>query len=71
MPSKVTSVYTFKVALAGRKSIWRRIAVRGNQTLDQPLFIEAFLLWLDNPRAASGLCLPAGRRSVGSREHSV
>ena len=27
-------VFVFKVALKGRKSIWRRIAVRGNQTLD-------------------------------------
>lgn len=27
-------VYVFKVALAGRKSIWRRIAVRASQTLD-------------------------------------
>lgn len=34
MASKMTLIYTFKVALAGRKSIWRRIAVRGNQTLD-------------------------------------
>jgi len=28
------AVYVFKVALAGAKSIWRRIAMRGNQTLD-------------------------------------
>lgn len=28
------SVFVFKVALADRKSVWRRIAVRGNQTLD-------------------------------------
>jgi hypothetical protein len=28
------SVFVFKVALAGRKSIWRRIALLGNQTLD-------------------------------------
>ncbi|MBN1508626.1 MAG: hypothetical protein JW955_17395 [Sedimentisphaerales bacterium] len=34
MASKAATVYTFKVALAGHKSIWRRIAVRGNQTLD-------------------------------------
>lgn len=27
-------VFVFKVALAGRKSIWRRIAMQGNQTLD-------------------------------------
>jgi hypothetical protein len=27
-------VFIFKVALAGRKSIWRKIAVKGNQTLD-------------------------------------
>ncbi len=27
-------VFIFKVALAERESIWRRIAVRGNQTLD-------------------------------------
>jgi hypothetical protein len=27
-------VTVFKVALAGRKSIWRQIAMRGNQTLD-------------------------------------
>ena len=27
-------IFVFKVALAGRKSIWRRIALRGNQTLD-------------------------------------
>jgi hypothetical protein len=28
------SVFILKVALAGRKSIWRRIALRGDQTLD-------------------------------------
>jgi hypothetical protein len=28
------SVYVFKVALAARKSIWRRVAMRGDQTLD-------------------------------------
>jgi hypothetical protein len=28
------SVFVFKVALSGRKSIWRRIALRANQTLD-------------------------------------
>ena len=27
-------VFIFKVALAGRKNIWRKIAVKGNQTLD-------------------------------------
>ena len=27
-------VFIFKVALAGRKSIWRRIALEGNHTLD-------------------------------------
>lgn len=27
-------VYVFKVALSGRKSIWRRIAMRASQTLD-------------------------------------
>jgi hypothetical protein len=27
-------IFVFKVALAGRKSIWRNIAVRGDQTLD-------------------------------------
>jgi hypothetical protein len=27
-------VFVFKVTLAGRKTIWRRIAMRGNQTLD-------------------------------------
>lgn len=27
-------VFIFKVALAGRKSIWRKIAVKGSQTLD-------------------------------------
>ncbi|HEY4761804.1 MAG TPA: plasmid pRiA4b ORF-3 family protein [Thermoguttaceae bacterium] len=27
-------IFIFKVALAGRKSIWRRIALKGNQTLD-------------------------------------
>jgi hypothetical protein len=27
-------IFIFKVALAGRKSIWRKIAVRGDQTLD-------------------------------------
>ncbi|MGD0516536.1 MAG: plasmid pRiA4b ORF-3 family protein [Thermoguttaceae bacterium] len=27
-------IFIFKVALAGRKSIWRKIAVKGNQTLD-------------------------------------
>ena len=29
-----TAVYTFKVALKGRKGIRRRIEIRGNQTLD-------------------------------------
>jgi len=28
------AVFVFKVALAGRKSIWRRIAARGSETLD-------------------------------------
>ena len=28
------SVHVFKVALAGKKSVWRRIALRSNQTLD-------------------------------------
>jgi hypothetical protein len=28
------TIYVFKVALAGRKSIWRKIAVKGSQTLD-------------------------------------
>ncbi len=28
------SVYLFKVALSGRKSIWRKIAIKANQTLD-------------------------------------
>jgi len=27
-------IFIFKVALSGRKSIWRKIAVKGNQTLD-------------------------------------
>ena len=27
-------IFVFKVALLGQKSIWRRIAIRGNQTLD-------------------------------------
>ena len=30
----IGKVYVFKVALDGNKRIWRRIAVRGNQTLD-------------------------------------
>lgn len=34
MASKAATVYTFKVALAGHKGIWRQIAVRGHQTLD-------------------------------------
>jgi hypothetical protein len=29
-----TSIYILKVALDGRRSIWRRIAIRGDQTLD-------------------------------------
>lgn len=28
-------VFILKVALSGRKSIWRRIAIRGSQTLDE------------------------------------
>jgi hypothetical protein len=28
------TIFVFKVALAARKSIWRRIALRGSQTLD-------------------------------------
>jgi hypothetical protein len=27
-------IFVFKVALVGRKSVWRKIALRGNQTLD-------------------------------------
>jgi hypothetical protein len=27
-------IFIFKVALSGRKSIWRKIAIKGNQTLD-------------------------------------
>ena len=30
----IGKIYIFKVALEGRKRIWRRIAVRSNQTLD-------------------------------------
>jgi len=30
----IGKIYVFKVALEGQKKIWRRIAVRGNQTLD-------------------------------------
>jgi hypothetical protein len=29
-----TAVFIFKVALQGNKDVWRRIAVKGNQTLD-------------------------------------
>jgi hypothetical protein len=29
-----TAIFIFKVALEGRKSIWRRIAARGSQTLE-------------------------------------
>ena len=29
-----SAVFVFKVALSGRKSIWRRIAVKAGQTLD-------------------------------------
>ena len=32
--SKAVPIFVFKVALAGQKSIWRKIAMRGNQTLD-------------------------------------
>jgi len=32
--SKKPSIYIFKVALKSAKSIWRRIAIRDNQTLD-------------------------------------
>lgn len=41
------SVHVFKVALAGRKSIWRRIALRGNQTLDDlhEAIYKAFDRW--------------------------
>ena len=28
------SIFIFKVALSGRKSIWRKIAIKANQTLD-------------------------------------
>ena len=34
MASKAATVYTFKVALASHKNMWRQIAVRGHQTLD-------------------------------------
>lgn len=34
MPAKATTVYTFKVALAYDKQIWRRLALRGDQTLE-------------------------------------
>lgn len=34
MTAKATTVYTFKVALTYDKQIWRRIAMRGDQTLE-------------------------------------
>ncbi len=34
MAQAAQPVFVFKVALAGRKSIWRKIAMRGDQTLD-------------------------------------
>ena len=33
--TRTSAVYTFKVALKGDTSIWRRIQVRGDQTLDE------------------------------------
>ena len=33
-PDLNATVYVFKVALTGNKSIWRRIAIRSDQTLD-------------------------------------
>jgi hypothetical protein len=33
--AKVTKVYVLKVALVDSKRIWRRIAIRGDQTLDK------------------------------------
>ena len=40
----IGKIYVFKVSLEGRKKIWRRIAVRGNQTLDDlhEAIFEAF-----------------------------
>jgi len=40
-------VYVFKVALAGQKRLWRRIAIRSDQTLDQlhAAIYEAFDRW--------------------------
>lgn len=37
-------IFIFKVALAGRKSIWRRIAIKGSQTLDDlhEIIFDAF-----------------------------
>lgn len=41
------ALYVFKVALAGQKSLWRRIAIRSDQTLDQlhAAIYEAFDRW--------------------------
>ena len=33
MRSRITEIYRFKVALKGRRRIWRRIEIRGDQTL--------------------------------------
>jgi len=33
-PDPRATLYVFKVALAGQKSIWRRIAIPSDQTLD-------------------------------------
>lgn len=33
MKSGITAIYRFKVALKGRRGIWRRIEIRGDQTL--------------------------------------
>ena len=40
-------VFVLKVALSGSKSIWRRIAIRGNQTLDDlhDAIYDAFDRW--------------------------
>jgi len=59
----VQPIFIFKVALAGRKSIWRKIALRGNDTLDDlhGMIFDAF--GRDDEHLYSFYIPPPGRKT--------
>ncbi|HEY3246281.1 MAG TPA: plasmid pRiA4b ORF-3 family protein [Phycisphaerae bacterium] len=68
------TLYTFKVALAGDKSIWRRIEIRSDQTLDD-LHEAIFRAFDRDDEHMYSFYLyppgsPRGRRGRGAREYA-